>query len=59
MYTTGVAAQADGIVFVADRDNHVIRQIDTNGNTETLAGTLQTSSDIPGAITLIATCLLL
>ena len=34
----GVAVNAQGIVYVADMDNHAIRAIATNGNMSTLAG---------------------
>ncbi|MHB1045548.1 MAG: SMP-30/gluconolactonase/LRE family protein [Thermoanaerobaculia bacterium] len=37
-YPRGVAVDASGNVYVADRDNHRIRKLDTAGNVSTLAG---------------------
>ncbi len=37
-YPSGVAVDADGNLFIADRDNHCIRQVDTNGLITTVAG---------------------
>lgn len=35
----GIAIDADGVLYVADRDNHRIRKIASNGTASTLAGT--------------------
>ncbi|OQS07103.1 hypothetical protein THRCLA_00879 [Thraustotheca clavata] len=37
----GVAVNSQGVVFVADTGNNIIRQIDTSGMTTTLAGNVQ------------------
>ena len=37
-YPSGVAVDASGNLFIADRDNHCIRQVDTNGLITTVAG---------------------
>ena len=38
----GVAIDAQGNLYIADRDNHVIRRIDSSGNVTTLAGLMGT-----------------
>eukprot|EP00940_MAST-03C_sp_MAST-3C-sp2_P001490 g1490.t1 len=43
-----VAATPDGVVFVADKGNHVIREIQPDGTTTTLAGTVVASEEEPG-----------
>ena len=37
-YPSGVAVDASGDLFIADRNNHCIRQVDTNGLITTVAG---------------------
>ena len=37
-YPSGVAVDAAGNLFIADRDNHCIRKVDTNGIITTVAG---------------------
>ncbi|KAE9343900.1 hypothetical protein PF008_g9479 [Phytophthora fragariae] len=48
----GVAVDADGVVFVADTGNHLIRRIEPNGTTHTLAGSVVPSedADTPGCL---------
>ncbi|GEM_PF-1622313 len=46
----GLAVNAAGEVFVADRDNHAIRQISPNGNTVTFAGSLGRPGDADGTV---------
>ena len=36
----GVAVDANGNIYIADRDNHAIRKVDTNGIITTVAGTI-------------------
>ena len=38
-YPTGIDFDASGNMYIADRDNHRIRKVDTNGNISTIAGT--------------------
>ncbi len=35
---TGLAIDADGVIFVSDRDNHLVRRIATNGEVGTVVG---------------------
>lgn len=35
---TGIAVDANGVIYIADAGNHAIRKIDTQGNVVTLAG---------------------
>ena len=37
-YPSGVAVDASGNLFIADRDNNCIRKVDTNGIITTVAG---------------------
>jgi hypothetical protein len=37
-YPFSMAADAAGNIYIADRDNHVVRRIDTTGNITTIAG---------------------
>ncbi|TMW56864.1 hypothetical protein Poli38472_006874 [Pythium oligandrum] len=48
----GIAVDVSGIVFVADTGNHVIRRIDPDGTTHTLAGNVapSTDADTPGCV---------
>lgn len=36
---TGVCVAGNGVVYIADYGNHIIKKIDTNGNVTTIAGT--------------------
>jgi sugar lactone lactonase YvrE len=42
---SGVAVDSNGIVYVADSGNHIIRMISPSGNVTTFAGSTQGSSD--------------
>jgi len=44
-YPVGVAVDASGNVYVADRDNHLIRRITSGGEVSTLAGSTRGSAD--------------
>ncbi len=37
-FPTGVAVDAQGVLYIADAENHVVRKIDTNGDVTTIAG---------------------
>ena len=47
-HPTGIAARDDGIVFVADTYNHLIREINPSGNVSTLAGNIARQENTPG-----------
>lgn len=48
----GIAVDSNGVVFVADTGNHLIRKIDSDGTTHTLAGGVVPSedADTPGCL---------
>ncbi|KAF1323373.1 Proteins containing ca2-binding domain, partial [Globisporangium splendens] len=47
----GIAVGRNGIVFVADTGNHLIRRIEVDGSTNTLAGNVRPSEiDVPGCV---------
>jgi sugar lactone lactonase YvrE len=47
----GIAVDQDGIIFVADTGNHLIRRIDMDGKTNTLAGNVvPMDPPIPGCV---------
>lgn len=48
-YPAGLAADAGGTVFVADRNNHTIRKVATNGSVSTLAGAAGLAGSADGA----------
>jgi len=47
-YPSDVTCDENGVVFVADTYNHVIRQIEIDGTTTTLAGTIEFSEEDEG-----------
>jgi hypothetical protein len=47
-YPTGITIDAEGILYVADKFNHLIRRVEQDGTTTTLAGNTTASQDGPG-----------
>jgi sugar lactone lactonase YvrE len=47
-YPAGIAIDAEGIIYVADKFNHLIRRVEQDGTTTTLAGNTTISKDGPG-----------
>ena len=45
---SGVAVDSQGVVYVADQNNHVIRKISASGNINTFAGLVQGSGFVDG-----------
>jgi len=46
---SGIAVDAGGIVYISDRDNHVIRKLSLDGTVTTLAGTPRKAGSASGA----------
>ena len=47
-YPAGITIDSDGILYVADKFNHLIRRVEQDGTTTTLAGNTTRSPDGPG-----------
>lgn len=47
-HPSDVAVTDDGVVFVADSNNHLVRWITPDGHTRTLAGRVEHADDTPG-----------